>query len=297
MNIKPWIFIINYELMKTTKILLISIALSILIGNPLAAQDEEDKGKRPVRAPFESALLIDTQSVIVPTAKTLELDMTHRFGVVENGISDFFGMYAPGANIRLGLTYSLVENLSLGVGFSKLNKYVDFNAKYAILKQTRDWSTPINLTAYGNIAIDTRGSENFEESVHRLSSYVELIVATRIHSKITIQVSPSFSHFNAVDSLLKNDMIGIGVSGRYKFSSQSSVIFGFDQQITSHDGLVDAKPNISLGLEVSTSSHAFQVFVSTFQGILPQHNMTFSENEFSADGILIGFNITRLWNF
>lgn len=283
--------------MKTTKTLLICLALSLFIGNPLVAQEEEDKGKRPVRAPFESALLIDNQSVIVPTAKTLEFDMTHRFGVVENGISDFFGLYAPGANIRLGLTYSIVENLSLGVGFSKLNKYVDFNAKYAILKQTRDWSMPINLTAYGNIAIDTRGSENFEEGVHRLSSYVELIIATRINSKLTLQVSPSFSHFNAVDSLLNNDMLGIGVSGRFKFSGQSSIIFGVDKQITSHDGLIDVSPNISLGLEVSTSSHAFQVFVSTFQGILPQHNLTFSENEFGADGILIGFNITRLWNF
>lgn len=267
------------------------------IGSTQLIAQEEDQGSRPVRDPFESAVLIDNQTVIVPTAKTLEFDMVHRFGVVENGISDFFGMYAPGANIRLGLTYSVIENLSVGVGFTKLNKYVDFNAKYAILKQTRDWSTPVNLTFFGNIAIDTREEAVFEKDLHRLSSFAEMIIATRFTPNLSVQVTPSFSHFNAVDSAMSNDIIGVGISGRYKISAQSAVIFDFNQPVTTHDDIVDVKPNVGIGVEVSTSSHAFQMFVSTFQGILPQHNMVFSENEFNKGGILLGFNITRLWNF
>lgn len=268
----------------------------VMFAYPLVAQEQEDKGKRPVRAPFESALLIDNQTIMVPTAKTLEFDIIHRFGSVENGISDFYGLYAPSANIRMGLTYSLIDDLAIGVGYSKLNKYVDFNLKYAILKQTRDWSMPVSVTFYGNAAIDTREPELFEKSAHRMSYYSELMIATRISPKISLQLSPSLSHYNAVQEGYKNDIIGLSVSGRYKFSPQSSFIFNYTQQVTTHDG-VDLKPNIGLGLEVSTSSHAFQIFVSTFKGILPQYNMHNNQNEFNAQGILIGFNITRLWNF
>jgi hypothetical protein len=286
--------------MKTTKTFLTFLGLLFFVSNQLIAQDSEekdDRDKRPVRDPFESALLIDNQTVIVPSAKTLEFDMNHRFGVIENGASDFFGIYAPGANIRLGLTYSLIENLSIGIGYAKLNTYLDFSAKYAIFKQKRDWSMPISLTYFGNVAIDTRDANNFDKEVHRMSYFNELIIAVRVNKKLSLQVTPSFSHFNAVDSLMSNDIIGVGLSGRYKFSSQSSLIFDFNQQVTSHDDIVDVEPGIGLGLEVSTSAHAFQIFVSTFQGILPQHNMVFSENKFDETGILIGFNITRLWNF
>ncbi|MEP1095584.1 MAG: DUF5777 family beta-barrel protein [Cyclobacteriaceae bacterium] len=285
---------------KTLKILLICSGLLFLGSYQVIAQ-EEDSGKKPVRAPFESAVLIDNQTVIVPAAKTLEFNMVHRFGTIENGKSDLFGLYAPGANIRLGLTYSLKDNLAVGVGFTKLNKYVDFNLKYAILQQTRDWSMPISLTYYGNMAIDTREKELFEESdnpgIHRLSSFNELIVATRINKRISLQVTPSFSYFNKVELGLNSYIVGVGISGRYKFSPQSSFIFDYNQQVTDHDDVLDVKPNLGFGWEISTSTHAFQIFISSFQGILPQHNMMFNENEFDSEGLLIGFNITRLWNF
>jgi len=286
--------------MKTLKTLLICSSF-LFVGSYQVIAQEDEQDKKPARAAFESAVLIDNQTVIVPAAKTLEFDMVHRFGTVENGKSDLFGLYAPGANIRLGLTYSLMDNLALGVGFTKLNKYVDFNLKYAILQQTRDWSMPISLTYYGNMAIDTREGELFEESdhpgIHRLSSFSELIVATRVNKKLSLQVTPSFSYFNKVETGMNSYIVGVGVSGRYKLSAQSSFIFDFNQQVTDHDDALDVKPNLGFGFEVSTSSHAFQVFVSSFQGILPQHNMVFNENEFDSEGILIGFNITRLWNF
>ena len=232
------------------------ILLSIIAG-PVLAQEEEDKGKLPVRDPFESALLIDNQSVVIPSAKTLEFDMIHRFGSLENGMSDFFGLYAPGANVRLGLTYSVKDNLSLGVGFSKLNTYLDLNIKYAIFKQTRDWGIPVSVTYFGNMGIDNRESENFEKSVHRYSYFHQALIATRFGPRLSLQISPSYAHFNAVDSLMSNDIFAVGFSGRYKFGAATSFIFDFIQPVTSHDDIVDLQPNIGFGVEFSTSSHAF----------------------------------------
>ncbi len=280
---------------------LIPYVLFLVIGSYQVIAQEEEGDKRPVRSPFESAVLIDNQTVIVPAAKTLEFDMIHRFGTFENGITDLYGIYAPGSNIRLGFTYTVIDNLALGVGFTKLNKFVDFSLKYSILKQTRDWSMPISLTYYGNMAIDGQDEELFQDSenvfVHRMSYFNQIIVATRFNSKLTLQAGPNFSYFNNVEFGMNNYIIGVSAGGRYKIGSQTSIIFDYNQQITDHDEVVDVKPSIGLGIEISTSTHAFQVFASTFKSILPQHNMVFNENELDKNGILIGFNITRLWNF
>jgi hypothetical protein len=287
---------------RSTGIFLFVLAL-ILSRTPVLGQVEDStdtrasSGKKLARPAFESPQLMDDQSVVVPAAKTLEFNLQHRFGTVNNGIEDLFGIYAPGANIRLGFSYTPIDNLSLGFGYSKYKKYLDFNAKYAILKQRKDWSMPISMTYFGNIAIDNR-SDVYEETVHRLSFYNELIIAIRISDKISLQVSPSFSHFNAMDSLYSHDMIAVGFSGRYKFSDQSSIMINYTQQLTDHDDPdFHLKPGLTFGWEIATSGHAFQIFATTFQGIIPQENIAFNEYDYAKGEFLIGFNITRLWNF
>ena len=283
----------------TKKALIATLLLPILVIGIARAQDEEEASseRTPARPAFESAQLLDMQSVMVPTTKTLEFDIQHRFGVAENGIKDLYGLYAP-SNIRIGFTYTPIENLAVGFGFAKLKKYLDFNAKYALLKQSRDGAIPVSITYFGDVAIDTRAAENFSEEVHRASFYNELIIARRITPKISLQLSPSFSHFNAVDSLYEHDIIALGVGARYKFSSQSSIIVNYVHQFTSHnDPNFTLQPNLSIGCEIATSSHAFQIFFTSFQSIIYQENISYNPIDFTDGKFLIGFNITRLWNF
>ena len=117
--------------------------LLALLTIPAFAQDAEpEKDKEPkkelARPAFESALLGDMQSVVVQTPKTLEWDFQHRFGTLENGIKDFFGIYANGANIRMGLTYTPINRLAVGIGITKNKMALDVNYKYAIFQQTKD---------------------------------------------------------------------------------------------------------------------------------------------------------------
>ena len=75
-----------------------------------------------------------------------------------------------------------------------------------------------------------------------------------------------------------------------------SVTLGYDQPITDHV-FINPEPNLSFGVELVTSSHAFQVFVGNYQSLVPQYNHSFNANSFGDNQILLGFNITRLWNF
>jgi hypothetical protein len=287
---------------KGTGIFLFLLAV-ILTNAPVFGQEGDtaitkgSSGKKPARAAFESAQLMDEQSVVVPSAKTLEFNIQHRFGIVSNGIKDLYGIYAPGANIRLGFSYSPINNLSLGFGYAKYKQYLDFNAKYAIVKQRKDWSIPVSVTYFGNFALDNR-SGVYEKEVYRFSYHHELIIASRLSNKVSVQVTPSFSHFNAMDSLYSHDIIAVGLSGRYKISDQSSLVVNYTQQFTDHkDPKFKLRPGLTVGWEIATSGHAFQIFATTFQGIIPQENIAFNQNDFSKGEFLIGFNITRLWSF
>ncbi|NNF22184.1 MAG: hypothetical protein HKN67_09590 [Saprospiraceae bacterium] len=294
----------------TQKILSLLFISLVAFSTGLYAQDEEEKekekDKRPVRAPFESSIILDNQTVIVPGQGTMQFEIQHRFGTLENGISDFFGMWAP-SNIRLGMGYVPKENIMLGIGATKFKQFVDINYKWNFLKQTRSWSIPVGLTWFGYVGIDTRGQEILDNKPEwRLSYFNELIIASRINNKLSLQVMPSFTHYNAVDSLYSNDIFAISAAGRYKISSQTSIIAEGDQPITRHDALTTNDdglnyrlplPNISLGFEISTSTHAFQIFVANYQAILYGENIAFNSNDIRNGEILLGFNITRLWNW
>lgn len=278
----------------------------LVLGVFTYAQEEESgKDLRPVKNLFESIWLIDNQSAYVPIKGTFEFDILHRFGTVENGVEDFFGFYAP-SNIRLGFNYVPVEKLMVGFGLTKTNLTWDLNAKYAIINQARAGGSPVAVTYFVNTAIDTRDESNFLNSTDRFSYFHQVMVARKFNDKFSMQVAGSLSHFNSVEAFIddenqrqtktENDHIAISASARYKVGPWVNIIANYDQPITQHD-VTDPKPNIAFGLELTSSSHQFQIFAGNFYSITPQRNNVYNTNSFGDGNILMGFNITRLWNF
>jgi len=289
---------------------------------------------KPVKNTFQSIWIIDNQTVMVPIKKTLEFDFQHRMGVIDwdHGSRDLWGLYGSGANIRLAVNYTPKENLMVGIGITKTKMLLDLNAKYALIKQTNG-QYPVSVTWYGNAAVDTRPMEevtlyNGEPIKHNSDRYTffnQVLIARKINDKLSIQVAPSWSHQNAVwgyytsyDTATKlygdkyksmnHEHFAIAVSGRYKFSNLCAILFNYDQPLTEHNQY-NPNPNMSLGLEVNTSSHSFQVFFSNFNKLNPQQNNMYNQNnpfkeytdasgkEHGKYQYLIGFNITRLWNY
>lgn len=294
------------------------LVLFLFIFSNAMAQDEKKKKEeqeeevqtiyihsRPLQRvgnTFESTWLIDNQTVLVPLRKTFQFDILHRFGTVQNGYSDFLGLYAP-SNIRLGFGYTPIDNLMVGFGFSKFNLLWDFNAKYAILKESGANPKPVSLTYFVNMAVDTRPKSNFTYSSDRFSYFHQLMIAKKLNRDLSAQGSLNFSHFNRVNAFIdeqgekrgemKNDHISFSLLGRYKVSDALSFIGNYDQPITKHP-MNNPNPNISLGIELATPLHAFQVFVGNYQWIVPQHNNFLNRNNYTDGAFLIGFNITRL---
>ena len=277
---------------------------------------------KPVKNTFQSTWIIDNQTVMVSQKGTFEMDIMHRFGTVDKGYDDFWGFFAP-SNIRLGVIYAPINGLNVGIGITKSNMLWDANAKYAILKQTKGLY-PVSVTYYGDIAYDTRKDPDnsiFKYQTQRISTFNQIIVARKISDKFSLQVAASISHQNAVNGYYtKNDSTGqeifkemnfdhfaIAVSGRVKLTAVTSFIFNVDQPVTKHN-TQNPNPNVSFGFEFNTSNHSFQLFAGNYTLLNPQRNNLYNSNSpfnyTAKDGtkvpggkFVIGFNITRLWNW
>lgn len=263
------------------------------------------KSSKPVKNTFNSVWIIDNQTVMVPVKGTFEADFQHRFGTVNDGYDDFWGLFAN-SNIRLGANYAPIDKLYIGVGITKYSMVWDFNAKYALFKQTQDNSMPVSVTLFGNMAIDSRDASNFEHTVDRFSYFSQIMIARKITNKFSAQVSPSFTWFNNVEAYvdskgeiqnkMNNAHFAIAFMGRYRISDKFGLIANYDQPLTQHP-TNNPHPNIAFGIEMTTSAHAFQVFMGNYNSIVPQYNNMYNTNDYRDWEFVIGFNITRLWNF
>ena len=285
----------------------ICLLLCFMAGS-LSAQDEnataETSTRKPVKNTFESALVIDNQTVMVPIKGTFEMDIQHRFGTVKNGYDDVWGLFAP-SNIRLGFSYAPISKLYVGLGLTKERMKCDFSIKYALLQQMKGGGMPFSLTYFGNFAVDGRDKKYFGKGTDRLSFFHQLILARKVTEKFSLQVSPSLSYFNNVEGYLDengdvqkkmdNAHFAVAFMGRYKITETMAIIAGADQPVTVHP-TNNPYPNICFGLEITTSAHSFQVFAGNYSSIVPQSNNVFNQNDYKNGQFLIGFNITRLWN-
>lgn len=348
-------FIIDKMKKGMMKTLLITGSL-LLLTSFLHAQDttatEEEpqlqvKPKpKPVKNTFESILISDNQTVMVPVKGTMEMDIQHRFGTWDKGYQDFWGLFAP-SNIRIGLGYTPIDKLMIGIGFTKTTAAVipkssissvagplwDGSLKYSIFTQTKG-KYPVSLTYYVNAAYNTKKDPNhdiYRYYSDRISYFHQLIIARKVAEKFSVQVAPSLSHHNVVngyftklnDSTLKInpsmkfDHFAVALSARYKLTEVTSVMFNYDQPITKHP-MNNPNPSLSLGLEFNTSGHSFQLFFTNFYYLNPAINNMYNTNspfgytdhstddpttpvdestKVSGNKFLIGFNITRLWNY
>jgi len=249
---------------------------------------------------FYAPVLIDNQTTTSPTKKQKIFQLHHRFSKIEE-ISDLYGIYGA-SNVRVGLDYGITDKLMIGFGTEKYSKMQELRYKYAILQQT-EGKIPVSLSYFGNIVVQGGKKDLFGADykfTNRMSYFNQLIIARQITSGIALQIAPSFSHFNKVDSIYENDAVGINVGGKVKIHNDISFIFEFNQGFWTKDMRYfqnEAKPGFAFGVELGTGTHAFEIFASTLDQITPQKIYNFNQNAVSDSdnklgGFMFGFNLT-----
>jgi hypothetical protein len=287
--------------MKNFKILLIAfLLLPLFVFSQKKSKDTiKEKLQRPA---FEGSTIIDNPSNVVYNKNTLEINISHRFGLINGGENDLAGFWAP-SNIQIGASYAIHDRVTVGFSTTKFDRLQEYSLKGALLRQTRSNKVPLSITYYGNFTVNAKKKENFNLRQDRYSFFNQLIFARRFSPKVSLQIAPSVSHYNLVESFMQNDRFSIAFGGRVKVSANTSVLFDYSQPITQFNDDPDRPgvdlnlPGVSLGVEFATSGHVFQLFLTNYSGIVPQKNYMFNEHDFFKGDFLIGFNITRKYNF
>ncbi len=274
---------------------LIALATLFILSIAYVSGQEEEPDNRAIRPPFETIALIDNQTTVNPYKGSLQLEISHRFSRIEE-VSNLFGIYGS-ANTRLALDYGITDRIMVGFGTTRDYKLQDFEWKYSILTQTRSGSIPVSLSYYGNMVIDARendgetfGPEDEYNFMHRLSYLTQLIVSRKL-GPVSLQVIPTLAYFNGVANGYNNLNYGISLGGRAQILGMSSIVFEYDQPLSQHEA-IDVNPNVSLGVEIGTSTHSFRVFAANYGNIVKQRNMFYNTNDPLDGNFRFGFNIS-----
>ena len=277
--------------------------LYIILITPLIGQDDlldilEDDSSKPVivESSFKGTRVVNAQSLELPRPKILQFMIQHRFGSIENGFYDLFGM--DYATIRFDFHYGLSERLSFGAGRSSLDKIYDIFVKTKLLRQSSGTrSFPVSVLLYSDIGIDTkRKSENDpavkDEYLNRLLYVNQLIIGRKFNRSLSLEILPTLIHRNLVPTNQDDhDLVSVGIAGRYKLSNRISV--NADYFIPLGDRSEDYQNSVAIGVDYETGGHVFQVMIANSQG---PYEYTFIENargNFSTGVLYLGFNISR----
>ena len=275
----------------------------IFLISPLIAQDDlldildEDSDKSVfVESSFKGTRVVNAQSLEIPRPKILQFMIQHRFGSIENGSYDLFGM--DYATIRFDFQYGLTERLSFGVGRSSLDKIYDVFLKTKLLRQTSgSKSFPFSILFYSDIGVDTKRKTENDPAVkdnylNRLLFVNQLIIGRKFSRNLSLEILPTLIHRNLTPTKDDDhDLASIGIAGRYKLSNRISVNADYFMPLGDRNN--DYKNSIAIGVDYETGGHVFQVMIANAQG---PYEYTFIENasgDFSTGTLYLGFNISR----
>lgn len=246
---------------------------------------------------FKATQIVNTPTVEAPARKTLQFMIMHRFGKLNEGGYELFGL--DNAVIRFALDYGVSDNLSIGIGRSSHEKVYDASLKYKLLRQ-KEQGMPVSLSFYGLVA-NTRlkySDKPYLNTKYRTMYTTQLLLARKISSSLSIQVSPAWIHFNLVPTPQdNNDVFAVGIGGRVKLNKRMSL--NADYNYLSPDQLVTNTiyNSLSAGLDIETGGHVFQLIFSNSVGMTAPYYIAKTEGDWGNGDIYFGFNITRIFNF
>ena len=283
---------------------LIRILVLVLCSFHLFAQEdlmkELQKSEKPetdyATSTFKGTRLVNGQTVETKGKGALEFIFAHRFGAINTGIYNFYGL--DNAHVRIGLEYGVTDRLGVSIGRSSEDKTIDGFLRYKILRQsTGVENIPVTITAYGNAACKTspaKADATYPITLTDRMAYTgQLLIARKFSSQFSMQLMPTVVHKNTVDkSIEKNDQVLLGLGTRTRVTRSMSLTAEYYYRFD----VMGTNPYYNaagLGMEFETGGHVFQLVLSNTQGINERALLTEATGNIGKGAIHLGFNVTR----
>jgi hypothetical protein len=245
-------------------------------------------------ATFKGTRVINGQSIETPGAGSLLFLISHRFGTLNSGAYNFFGL--DQATIRLGLEYGLTDRLAVGVGRSSLEKTFDGFGKYRLLRQgTGPGTLPVSMTLFGSVALSSLrfAPQPERTTTSRLTYAYQALLARKFSSALSVQLMPTLLHRNFVDLRRdQNNVWALGLAARQKLTKRLALT-GEYYYLLPGATATDFRNSLALGFDIETGGHVFQLHVTNSQGMIEKFFIPQTTGNFLKGDIFFGFNVSR----
>lgn len=283
----------------------IAAAIAIVVSQLVAAQEEDllklvgndaEKPKKEfVDYSFKSSRVIMSHSMEIIRPGVMDLRILHRFGNVNKGAYEFFGL--DNATMRMGFDFGITKNFMLGVGRSTNKKELDGFMKYRLIHQAKGpGALPFSLLVVGGASMtllkfaDTSRKNYFSS---RLGYYGQAIIGRKFSEGFSLQFMPTIVHRNLVPtSDDPNDLLSVGVGTRVKLSRRISLNVDYYYRLNPNP--TDGTQNpLSVGFDIETGGHVFQLHFTNAVGMNEKVFLLETTNKWGKGDIQFGFNISR----
>lgn len=214
------------------------------------------------------------------------------------------------AEVSLRLDYGIKDWLNAGLGLSTATPRTYFGfVKYRMLRQSKGAkNSPISLVGYSSIFYNNeRYSDTLPHNNSERVSFVnQLVIARKFNSNFSLELVPTWVHFNVVNLQSEdNDLFSIGAAARYKITNQVAITAEYIYQLNPLEtNLQSSWPEFqyqtnenvfSLGVDIETGGHVFQIFLSNSSGVADPYTIAQSTGSWADGAIHLGFNISRVF--
>jgi hypothetical protein len=294
----------------TSKLIIFKVVFIFLSFNAIQSlgQDQDSlllKENNPTTTyateTFLSTRIINGHSVETVRKNQLDFRISHRFGQLNEGGSQLFGL--DHGTIHFSLEYGIKDWLEIGVGRSTFEKTIDGYVKATIFRQSKGArKMPVHISYVASTELITL--KNPDQTMYnyfssRFSYIQQLLVARKFNDNFSLQLTPTFIHRNIVPTELeKNDLFSLGGGARYKLTKWIAVsVEYFYVYRPNASSLPTTYYNpLSIGIDIDTGGHVFQIMLTNSEAMREGGFIGKTTGSWKDGGIHLGFNISRLFS-
>jgi len=248
-----------------------------------------------VTGTFKATRIVNGQSIENVGAGVLDFRILHRFGTINQGGYNFYGL--DQATMRLGLDYGISSRLMVGIGRSTYEKQYDGFLKYRIIRQqSGEKNIPLSVS-YAGTAI----YKSLKDAVTTYQPYVsdkfsfahQVLVASKLNDYLSIQFTPTLIHYNMVEhKTIPNDFYSLGTGFRLRISPRVNITTEYYHRFDKLTGYYDP---LTIGVDIETGGHVFQLHVTNSTGMTERTFINETNGSWSKGDLRFGFNISRVF--
>jgi hypothetical protein len=254
------------------------------------------------------------QSVEMVAKNNLQFVIAHHFGVLwdkdqstGSNLAQVLGLNSGIAHTYLSLDYSIVDYANVGIALTGNSKFEAWLKFKIVRQQTGEKNIPVTIGWLSLANVDAQKDPTILEENklgwNKFSYLNQLLIARKFSKKFSMQVMPTFIHYNLIPYGIENtnNIFSMGIGGKYTLSDNKALTFEYARQFNMYEDVISKNGSItnyspdllSLGLEFNTGGHVFQFYVGNTTAATNIEQLTRNTNFIKDGKFALGFRLNR----